>query len=107
MGNLNNFFMLVICMSIVIFIVITPTLINFILVSELIWVGIYNVLVCAGIETNALLYLIYGLLVLCLATAESVVGLSLVMFKYILYGAVQWNAGCSRVAAVGYSSFMK
>lgn len=52
---------------------------------------------------NALAYLVYGLLILCLATAESVVGLSLVMFKYMLYGTTDLRGGS---ASSGYSGFV-
>lgn len=36
MGNLNNFFILVICVAIGLFFVVAPLLINFILVSEVV-----------------------------------------------------------------------
>lgn len=76
------------------------------MISELVWVGFYNLIVYYGIELGTVTYLIYGLLILCLATSESVIGLTLVMFKFILYGSVNFKKNNLKVKNLGYSSFI-
>jgi NADH:ubiquinone oxidoreductase subunit K len=67
------------------FLFITPNLLSFILLSEIVWISLYTLAIVFGIYVDSALLISWGLFLLCAATAESVVGLSLLMFKFILY----------------------
>lgn len=106
MINLNNFYILLVCCVFFLFFFITPTLINFIILCEIIWICFYNIIVYFGIEMATLTYLIYGILILCLATAESVIGLTLIMFKFILFGSVKFRSNSKKTKNLAYSDFL-
>lgn len=89
------------------FLVIIPTLINFIILCELLWISIYNIIIFTGIECASLTYIIYGLLILCLATAESVIGLTIVTFKFILYGSVNFKKKDMGLKNIAYNDILK
>jgi NADH:ubiquinone oxidoreductase subunit K len=71
------------------FLVICPNILNFILLSEIIWISLYSIIVIYGAYVDSAILLSWGLFLLCVATAESVVGMSLLMFKFILYHNVR------------------
>lgn len=107
MISLNNFaFILVSCIFLSFFI-ITPVLINFIILCEIVWVGMYNIIVYFGIEVAALTYLIYGLLILCLAAVESVIGLTLIIYKFIVFGTIRLRGTGMKRKRYGYNSFLR
>lgn len=87
MLNLNNFIIIFMFCIISLFLVINPLLINFILLSELIWISLYLYLIFNSIYSDALLYLALAILLLCIAAGESVSGLTLIMFKFIIFMA--------------------
>ena len=71
------------------FLFISPNLLNFILLSEITWISLYTLAILSGTYLDAALLISWGLFLFCIATAESVVGLSLLMFKFILYHNVR------------------
>lgn len=83
---MNNYLFILIMVSLISFTLVTPTLINFILLCEIIWIEIYNLIIICSITYDALLYLIFGILLLCIAAGESVIGLSLLMFQFLVFG---------------------
>ena len=83
--------------------VIATNLVNFLLLCEIVWVGVFYVCVVGGAGNDALLFVIWGLMFLCLATSESVVGFSLLLFKFSVDNSV--NYGGEGVKSRGYSKF--
>lgn len=70
------------------FLLVNSSLLNFILLSEVLWVGLYLMAVLYGTYVDAANLVAWALFLLCMATAESVIGLSLLMFRFILYHGV-------------------
>lgn len=70
------------------FLLVNASLLNFILLSEVLWVGLYLLAVLYGTYVDAANLVAWALFLLCMATAESVIGLSLLMFRFILYHSV-------------------
>lgn len=71
------------------FLLISPNLLNFILLSELMWIGLYVMAILLGTYLDSAILIAWGIMLFCIATAESVIGLSLLMFKFILYHNVR------------------
>lgn len=89
MTNINNFLFVFIILSFIGFILIVPTLINFILLCEIVWIGIYMLVITYSVSYDALLYLVFGILLLCVAAGESAIGLALLMFQYMMFGMIK------------------
>lgn len=106
MLNIHNFFYLFVSLSFLMVLVATPSLINFIIIGEVVWVGFYSLVICIGIEAAALTYLIYGLLFLCLATAESSIGLVLLLNRFILIGSMKVDNKWEKLRGGGYNSLL-
>lgn len=106
MISLNNFALILVSCTFFSFFIITPTLINFIILCEIVWVGIYNIILYFGIEAAALTYLVYGLLILCLAAVESVIGLTLVVYKFIIFGTIKFRGLGLKGKKYAYNSFL-
>jgi NADH:ubiquinone oxidoreductase subunit K len=70
------------------FLLVNSSLLNFILLSEVLWVGMYLLAVLYGTYVDAANLVAWALFLLCMATAESVIGLSLLMFRFILFHSV-------------------
>jgi NADH:ubiquinone oxidoreductase subunit K len=63
------------------------SLLHLVLYAEIAWVGLYVFMVLLGTVADSAALAMWALLLLCLATAESAVGLSLVLVRFTLYGA--------------------
>lgn len=63
------------------FLVSVNSLLNFFLLCEIIWIGLYFICIIYGSWGDSLLFCIWGIVFLCLATSETVVGLSLILLK--------------------------
>ena len=68
--------------------------------------GFYNIIIYTGAESGALVYLVYGLLLLCLAAGDSVIGLALVLFKFIIYGNSWPDSRGGNTKLSSYSSYL-
>lgn len=77
------------------FLLVNSSLLNFILLSEVLWVGLYLMAVLYGTYVDSANLVAWALFLLCMATAESVIGLSLLMFRFILYHSVSGTQGDS------------
>ena len=63
------------------FLISISSLLNFLLLCEVIWISIYFVCILYGSWADSLIFCIWGILFLCLATSETAVGLGLILFK--------------------------
>lgn len=106
MVSLHNFYIIFIGCVLIAFLFTAPVLINLLIVCELLWVGFYNIIIYSGIEFATLTYLAYGLLILCLATSESVVGLVLIMLKFVLVGFIKFKTKNIQLKNLAYSNFV-
>jgi len=70
------------------FLLVNTSLLSFILLSEVVWIGLYLLAVLYGTYVDAANLVAWALFLLCMATAESVIGLSLLMFRFVLYHGV-------------------
>ena len=75
----------IICGGILGFLISRPSLLHWILLAEIVWIGFYLYFAIHGLVFDALNYIIWCLLMLCLATGESAVGLGLLLFNTILF----------------------
>ena len=75
------------------FLLVNTSLLNFILLSEVLWVGLYLLTVLYGTYVDAANLVAWALFLLCMATAESVIGLSLLMFRFVLFHSVADSRG--------------
>ena len=90
------------------FLFLAPNILNTVLLCEIVWIGIYFYGISVGGVSDSLAILVWSVLVLCLATGESVVGLSLLMFKFALEGTIRKIYGQiegRRTVGKGYSRF--
>jgi NADH:ubiquinone oxidoreductase subunit K len=83
---LNDFFLLIIFLAFIGLALVFKSLINFILVGELIWISLYGYAVTGAIFFDSLNLFIWGIFLICLAACESTVGLSLLVHKSLIYG---------------------
>lgn len=58
------------------------------LTAEILWIGLYTSFAQHSAAYDAVCIFICGLLLLCLATSESAIGLSLVLFNFIITGNI-------------------
>lgn len=79
---------LIISISLLSFIYILPNFIMWMLIAEILWIGIYTSFLQYSSLYDAICLLIGGLLILCLATSESAIGLSLVLFNFTVTGNI-------------------
>ncbi len=79
---------LIISISLLGFIYIIPTLLYWLLLAEIVWIGVYANFVVSSTLYDALAIFIFGLFILCLATGESAIGLSLLIFNFIVTGNI-------------------
>ena len=63
------------------FLICVNNILNYILLCEVIWIGLYFICVIYGSWADSLLLCVWAIIFLCLATSESVIGLSLILFK--------------------------
>lgn len=68
------------------------------LIAEILWIGIYTGFIQYAAFYDSISIFIYGLLILCLATSESAIGLTLILFNYSTTGNIhgisitnEWN----------------
>jgi NADH:ubiquinone oxidoreductase subunit K len=71
------------------FFLIVPNLLSFILLCEVIWISLYILAIISSIYLDSALFISWGLFLLCISTAESSLGFSILMFKFILYHNVR------------------
>lgn len=71
------------------------SLLHMVLMAELAWVGLYLLVVHWGVLADSALLVSWALLFMCVAAAESAVGLGLILFRFALYGAVGGATGDS------------
>ncbi len=108
--NSINFSLLFLALGIAGFLLISPNALNMLLMCEVVWVGIYFYGVNIGLGSDSLLVFIWVVLFLCLATGESVIGLSLLIFKFAVEGTIRQFYGVSserQLVGKGYSRFWR
>ena len=79
---------LIITLGIVSFWAAAPNMIAWILTAEIIWIGLYVFYVTAGAQFDALTFAVCGLVILCLATSESAIGLALLIYNFTVTGNI-------------------
>ena len=106
MLNFNNFSLILFFISLVLFMFIFSSFINFILLSEISWISLYLLLVGYTMVSNSLLYLVWGMLLLVIAASDSCMGLMLIMVKYILYGMFNDVSHGYKNRTTGFTTFI-
>lgn len=79
---------LIISLSFLSFVFVLPNFIMWMLTAEILWIGIYTSFCQYSAMYDAVCLLICGLLILCLATSESAIGLSLLLFNFVVTGNI-------------------
>ncbi len=105
--DIINFSVVLVIGSLGAFLVVAGNLLNIILLCEVVWICLYFYFVSVGSDSDALLIFIWGLFFLCLATGESVIGLSLLLFKFAIEGSIRKFYGSGGEGNLGkkYSKF--
>lgn len=101
MLDIQYLFFFILITSLIGALYVIPSLVYWLLLAELIWISIYLYCASQSVLFDALSFFIFGFFILCLATSESAIGLSLLIFNFVLtsnvHGVPQnilntWNA---------------
>jgi len=101
MFNSNFSALFIICVALTGFFIVIPAVLHWLLFAEIFWIGIFFYASINSLALSSLIYISISILLICLATSESALGLSILLFNSVLFnnpnGAIPkkqtvWNA---------------
>lgn len=83
-----DFLLIILLLNLSSFIFLYTTFLNVLIICELFWIIIYIYLSVLSIQFNSIIIFLTAIYILCIATSETTIGLSILMLKLNIFGSV-------------------
>lgn len=86
-----DFFLFFLWLNFISFFILNSNLLNLLIVCELFWVILYIYFSILSVYLNSMIIFLTGIYILCIATSETTIGLSLLILKSNIFGSINNN----------------
>lgn len=83
-----DFFFFSLWINLISFLILNSSLLNLLIVCELFWVILYIYFSILSVYLNSMIIFLTGIYILCIATSETTIGLSLLILKSNIFGSI-------------------
>lgn len=83
-----DFLFIILFINLSSFVFLYTTFLNILIICELFWIIIYIYFSILSIQFNSIIIFLTGIYILCIATSETTIGLSILVLKWNLFGSI-------------------